>query len=33
MENLELDLELYATIKHNLTAADADWDYFCSVNY
>jgi len=32
MENLELDHELYANINHYLSAADADWDYFYSVN-
>ena len=33
MKNRELDFELYASINHYVSAADADWDYFCSVNY
>ena len=32
METNEIDFELYATINHYLSAADADWDYYHSVN-
>jgi hypothetical protein len=33
MESNEIDHELYTTINGYLSAADADWDYYCSVNY
>jgi len=33
MESNEIDHELYTNINHYFSAAEADWDYYCSVNY